>query len=147
MERDTVGRPMEILLIEDSLVSARLTMGALKNGNIEHRLTWLANGDDALEFLHQNGKYGRAPRPDLVLLDLMLPGKNGDEVLADMRARDDLQEIPVVVMTGTGGDEAAAKLQESVQGYLTKPIDIDAFLGIVERLKHFWKEDMILPAR
>ena len=147
MERDTVGRPMEILLIEDSLVSARLTMGALKNGRIEHRLTWLADGNDALEFLHQNGKYGRAPTPDLVLLDLMLPGKNGNEVLADMRSRDDLKDVPVVVMTGTAGDEPGEALQEQVQGYLTKPIDIDKFLSIVERLKDYWKEDMILPAR
>ena len=136
MERDTVGRPMEILLIEDSLVSARLTMGALKNGRIEHRLTWLADGNDALDFLHQNGKY-----------DLMLPGKNGNEVLADMRSRDDLKDVPVVVMTGTAGDEPGEALQEQVQGYLTKPIDIDKFLSIVERLKDYWKEDMILPAR
>jgi CheY-like chemotaxis protein len=146
MQREIVGRPMEILLVEDSLTSARLTMGALKGGGIEHRLTWLSNGVDAMQFLQQQGKFVRAPRPDLVLLDLMLPGLDGREVLAGMRADPALREIPVVIMTGTmaePADDGARALD--VQGFLTKPVDLKKFLGLVERLKDFWKADMILP--
>lgn len=148
MQSETVGRPMEILLVEDSLTAARLTMGALKNSRLEHRLTWIADGDEAVRFLHQEGKFVRAPAPDLVLLDLMLPGKSGGEVLADLRSDDQLKDIPVVVMTGTTDEQDAARCHSlNVEGFLTKPIDIDAFLGLVERLKDFWKADMILPGR
>ena len=100
-----------------------------------------------MRFLRQEGKYVRAPRPDLVLLDLMLPGKDGRAVLAEMRADPALREIPVVVMTGTmaePGDDGAKALD--VQGFLTKPVDLTKFLGLVEQLKDFWKADMILPS-
>lgn len=146
MQREAIGRPMEILLVEDSLTSARLTMGALRNGGIEHRLTWLSNGDDAVQFLRKEGKYLRAPRPDLVLLDMMLPGRDGRAVLADMRADPALQGIPVVVMTGTMAEsEEDGGRALGVQGFLTKPVDLSKFLDLVERLKDFWKADMILP--
>ena len=92
---------MEILLVEDSLTSARLTMGTLKKGAFEHRLTWLSDGNDAVEFLFRRGKYAQAPRPDLILLDLGLPGKDGREVLTEIRACDELNGIPVVVMTAS----------------------------------------------
>jgi CheY-like chemotaxis protein len=147
MQRETVGRPMEILLVEDSLTSARLTMGALKNGGIEHRLTWLTDGADALDFLHHRGKFARAPQPDLVLLDLMLPGRDGREVLAEMRSEPDLHDVPVVIMTGTmeaPESNGCAALQ--VQGFLTKPINLPQFLTLVAQLKDYWKADMILPA-
>lgn len=146
MQRETVGRPMEILLVEDSLTSARLTMGALRNGGLEHRLTWLTTGEEAVDFLQQQGKYVRAPRPDLVLLDLMLPGMSGQEVLAHIRGRDDLKTIPVVIMTGTASEQEAISSDVQVQGFLTKPVDLQAFLQLVEQLKTFWKADMILPA-
>jgi CheY-like chemotaxis protein len=146
MQREAIGRPMEILLVEDSLTSARLTMGALRNGGIEHRLTWLSNGDDAVQFLRKEGKYLRAPRPDLVLLDMMLPGRDGRAVLADMRADPGLQGIPVVVMTGTMAEsEGDGGRALGVQGFLTKPVDLSKFLDLVERLKDFWMADMILP--
>ncbi|MBL8849321.1 MAG: response regulator [Planctomycetaceae bacterium] len=146
MRRETVGRPMEILLVEDSLTSARLTMGALRNGGLEHRLTWLTDGAEAADFLHRRGKFTRAPQPDLVLLDVMLPGKNGRELLADMRAADSLRDIPVVIMTGTVEPAEADAFQSlQVQGFLTKPVDLANFLQLVERLKDYWKADMILP--
>ena len=144
--REIIGRPMEILLIEDSLVSARLTIGSLKNSGIEHRMTWLANGDEAIEFLHRQGKYTRAPQPDLVLLDLMLPGKPGKEILRHMRADAELQSVPVVIMTGSTSDSVIAlNLLPQVQGFLTKPIDQEAFVRLMEQLKDYWKADMILP--
>jgi two-component system, chemotaxis family, response regulator Rcp1 len=146
MERDAVGRPMEILLVEDSLTAARLTIGALRNGGIEHRLTWLSDGNEAVAFLRREGKYARAPHPDLVLLDLMLPGRDGREVLADLRADPETSETPVVIMTGTVQTPIANALEDlSVQGFLTKPINLEAFLSLVEKLKDFWKADMILP--
>lgn len=137
---------MEILLVEDSLTSARLTMGALRNGGLEHRMTWLTDGAEAAEFLHRRGKFARAPQPDLVLLDVMLPGKNGRELLADMRSVELLKHVPVVIMTGTV-DPAEAETFDSlhVQGFLTKPVDMTSFLQLVEQLKDYWKADMILP--
>jgi CheY-like chemotaxis protein len=138
---------MEILLVEDSLPAARLTIGALKRGAIEHRMTWLADGDEALSFLHQEGRFSRAPRPDLVLLDLMLPGKSGRELLQEIRGNPHLADIPVVIMTGTSSErEALGEEHLAVQGFLTKPVDLDKFLTLVERMKEYWKADMILPS-
>jgi len=146
MRRETVGRPMEILLVEDSLTSARLTMGALKNGGLEHRMTWLTDGSEAAGFLRRQGKYTRAPQPDLVLLDVMLPGMDGRELLAQMRREESLRHIPVVIMTGTVDPAAAAEFESlNVQGFLTKPVDLANFLKLVEQLKDYWKADMILP--
>lgn len=147
MLSETIGRPMEILLVEDSLPAARLTMGALKRGGIEHRLTWLSDGDEAARFLRQEGQYARAPQPDLILLDLMLPGRDGRSLLAEIRAAPELTRIPVVLMTGTASEEQALGQEHlDVQGFLTKPVDLEKFLTLVERLKDFWKTDMILPS-
>ena len=100
-ESQTVGRPMEILMVEDSLVAARLTMGALSKGQIQHRMSWLKTGEDSLEFLRHEGKYARAPRPDLILLDLGLPGISGKDVLASVKDDESLKGIPVVVLTAS----------------------------------------------
>lgn len=137
---------MEILLVEDSLAAARLTMGALRKGGVEHRLTWIADGSEAMEFLQQSGRYSRAPRPDLVLLDLMLPGRSGRELLECIRSNPVLKETPVVIMTGTVSEqEALGNEHLPVQGFLSKPVDLDDFLALVSRLKQYWKTDMILP--
>lgn len=146
MGQNTVGRPMDILLVEDSLTSARLTMGGLKSGQVQHRLTWVTNGEDALEFLRQKGKFGRAPRPDLILLDLGLPKKDGREVLREIKADPNLAEIPVVVLTASTDQEdrlASERLQ--VESYLTKPVNVESFLDLVAKLSRFWHADMILP--
>ncbi len=99
MRNEAIGRPMEILLVEDSLMSARLTMGALKNCEVQHRLTWLKDGNDASEFLNRRGIYAQAPRPDLILLDLELPGKDGRQLLQEVRENNDIRETPVVILT------------------------------------------------
>jgi two-component system, chemotaxis family, response regulator Rcp1 len=146
MSRDNVGRPMEILLVEDSLTSARLTMGALKKGQVQHRLTWLSDGEDALEFVYRRGKFARAPRPDLILLDLGLPRKDGREVLAEIKADEDLKNIPVVVLTASTDEEDLAQSRYlQVESYMTKPVDTEKFLAVVKELKRFWHADMILP--
>ena len=146
MGQNTVGRPMEILLVEDSLTAAQMAMGALKNGQVQHRLTWLTNGEDAIEFLRQAGKFSRAPRPDLILLDLGLPKKDGREVLREVKADAGLAEIPIVVLTASTDQEdrlASERLQ--VESYLTKPVNVDKFRELVAKLSRFWHADMILP--
>ena len=112
MTHETVGRLMEILLIEDSLTFARLAIGALKNGQVQHRLTWLTDGAEAWEFLKRRGPYVNAPRPDLLLLDLKLPGLDGTEVLARLRADSGLKTLPVIVMTGEGDSFAEHELPD-----------------------------------
>lgn len=146
MSTEAIGRPMEILFVEDSLVSARLTMGFLKKGNIQHRLTWLTDGEEALSFLYRKGKYARAPRPDLILLDLGLPKKDGREVLVEIKANEDLKQIPVVVLTGsTSAEDMSNSEKLHVEAYLTKPVDLDKFLWLVKELKDFWMAGVILP--
>lgn len=147
MGRDTVGRPMEILLVEDNWDDAKLTYEFLKDGDIQHRLTWLWDGDEALEFLHRRGKYARVPRPDLILLDLGLPRVDGREVLAHVKADAELSEIPVVVMTSSKDHEDLLRSEQlQVDGYITKPVDLDKFLSLVRDLRRFWHADLILPA-
>lgn len=143
MTHETVGRPMEILLVEDSLTFARLAIGALKNGHVQHRLTWLTDGADAWEFLKRRGTYVNAPRPDLLLLDLKLPGLDGTELLARLRADGNLKSLAVIVMTGEGDSFAASELP--VEAFLTKPLAFDKFIEIVRQLSAFWQADMLTP--
>lgn len=143
MSHETIGRPMEILLVEDSLTFARLAINALRKGQVQHRLTWLTDGAEAWRFLQREGTYANAPRPDLLLLDLKLPGIEGQDLLARIRADSNLQHLPVVVMTGD--EEATCELP--VEAFLTKPLDFDKFIGIVQKLSHLWQADMIIPVR
>ena len=109
-------------------------------------MTWLRDGEEAIEFLSRRGKYVHAPRPDLILLDLGLPKKDGREVLVEIKADDTLKNIPVVVMTASTAQEdivASEKLQ--VENYLTKPVDLDKFLWLVKELKDYWLAGVILP--
>jgi CheY-like chemotaxis protein len=146
MRSETVGRPMEILLVEDSLFYARFTIEALQKGGIQHRLTLIFDGQEALEFLRRQGKFANAPRPDLILLDLQLPKKSGLEVLGEMRNEFALQNIPVVVMTSS---ESLGDMQEcerlGVESYITKPVDFQKFLAVVKELKNCWRTDLLLP--
>lgn len=138
---------MEILLVEDSLIDARVTMQALQNGQVQHRLTLVRDGEEALEFLQQQGRFARAPRPDLILLDLMLPKRSGLEVLAEVRGEFGLHDIPVVVLTASDDEEDKVRcgLLE-VDSYITKPVNLQKFLTVVKELKRFWLHDVILPA-
>ena len=146
MRDDTVGRPMEILLIEDSLSDARLTIEALRDGQIKHRLTLVRDGDEALLFLRRAGSFAMAPRPDLILLDLKLPKKGGREVLDAIRASQDLMRIPVVVLTvSKEGEKRLRDENLQVESYLIKPVDVDQFLLAVRQLNSFWRSDIILP--
>lgn len=142
----TVGRPMEVLMVEDSLTAAKLTMGALTKGQIAHHMTWVKTGEDALEFVRQLGKYARAPRPDLILLDLGLPGISGKDVLATVKDDAALRDIPVVVLTASIDPADRADVEHfDVAAYLTKPVDLEKFLWLVKELKQYWLSEVILP--
>ena len=142
-----IGRPMEILLVEDGLLDARMTIAALKRGGIQHRLTLVMDGEEAMEFLRRQGPFGRAPRPDLILLDLLLPKKDGLAVLAEVRGDEELKDIPVVVLTSSHDEEDRLQSESlGVEGYITKPVDLEKFLSVVRELKAHWHADLILPA-
>lgn len=142
-----VGRPIEILLVEDSLIDARLSMAALRKGLTRHRLTLVCDGDEALRFLRREGIFARAPRPDIILLDLVLPKRDGLAVLADIKADPALQEIPVVVMTASDAEEDRQQCEAMhVDDYITKPVNLDKFLQVMQRVRKHLQQDVILPA-
>lgn len=148
MDRMTVGRPMELLLVEDSLVAGRLASGAIRQCGFEHRLTWLRDGQEAVDFLSRVGRFSKVPRPDLVLLDLVLPSRSGLEVLELIRQSNPLSTLPVVIMTGEAGEEDEATCRSlQVEAFLAKPLDVPKFTMIIETLRHHWQADMILPNR
>ena len=145
-QKELVGRPMEILLVEDGLMDARVTIEALKEGDVKHRLTLIRDGQEALEFLVQDGKFNKAPRPDLVLLDLMLPKMTGTELLTEIRQNFALKDLPVVVLTASADEEDEVKCKLlHVDAYVTKPVNLSKFLGVVKDLKRHWMDDVILP--
>lgn len=147
MLNQAIGRPMEILLVEDGLVDARVTIGALKRGQIQHRMTLIRDGAEAMEFLRQEGKFSRAPRPDLILLDLGLPKMDGRQVLQEIKSDDSLSTIPVVIMTSSDDEEDRAQSELlGVDSFITKPVDLEKFLSVVRQLKRYLHADLILPA-
>jgi CheY-like chemotaxis protein len=147
MSNQLVGRPMEILLVEDGLLDARVTIESLRGAGIQHRLTLVRDGQEALDFLHRERHFARAPRPDLILLDLNLPRKSGMDVLGELREDSELKDIPVVVLTASEAaeDRAQCELLE-VDSYITKPVNLEKFLAVVKQLKRFWLDDVILPS-
>ena len=141
------GRPLEILFVEDSLSDAGLALKALENGGLKHRVTLIRNGDDAMLFLRRDGRFLRAPRPDLILLDLGLPGKDGREVLEEIRSDPLLESIPVVIMTASQSYTDYCRSQQlNVDAYVAKPVDLGKFLQVVREIKHQLQEEVILPA-
>ena len=138
---------MEILLVEDSLTDASLTIGALKRGDIQHRLTLVRDGEEAIQFLHKEAHFVRAPRPDLILLDLLLPKRSGIEVLRDVKDDFDLKNIPVVVLTASDSEETKLDCEElNVDAFIVKPVNMEKFLSVVRQLRKHLLADVILPA-
>lgn len=144
--RETVGRPMEILLVEDDLVQARLAIEAVKRCRFRHRTTLTCDGREALDFLSRRGIFRQAPRPDLILLDLRLPELDGLDVLAEIKGNEELATIPVVIMTSSQDEQDQLICQaHEIEAYLVKPIDLKKFLALLEELKRFWHKDVVLP--
>ena len=146
MSRDTVGRPMEILLVEDNLEDARLTIQALKEGKVLCRVSLVRDGQEAMSFLHREGIFARAPRPDLILLDMQLPTLDGREVLTRVRSDEQLGNVPVVVLTASQVHKAILEGQSlRVDGYMTKPVSLEQFIRVVKSLRRSWLAEVILP--
>lgn len=136
-----------LLLVEDNAGDIRLTQEALKEGNIAVHLSVATDGVEAVEFLHRTGKYKDAPRPDLILLDLNLPRKNGREVLREIKTDPDLKMIPVLVMTTSKAEQDVARAYSlNANCYITKPIDLDEFMAVVHSIEDFWLDKARLPA-
>jgi CheY-like chemotaxis protein len=134
-----VGLPIEILLVEDNPGDIRLTVEALADSKICNTLHILKDGLQALAFLRREELYADAPRPDLVLLDLDLPGKDGREVLAEIRQDAALRDIAVVILTASRADRDILRSYElAVDGYMTKPIDLAQLIDLVRSFEDFW---------
>lgn len=141
-------QPIEILLVEDSPGDVELTQEAFHEAKITNRLHVTRDGEEALEFLYQRGRHEHAVRPDLVLLDLNMPGKNGKEVLAIIKEDENLKEIPVIVLTSSEAEMDIAKsYQLHANAYIIKPVSLQQFLQIVEAVEMFWLSVVRLPPR
>jgi CheY-like chemotaxis protein len=139
--------PIEILLVEDSPSDAELTIEALREGRICNHLNTVTDGVQALEFLRRQGPYAEAPRPDLILLDLNLPRKDGREVLAEIKADPNFKIIPVVVLTTSRADEDVLRAYSlHANCYIPKPVDFQHFLQVVRNIENFWLSVVKLPA-
>ena len=134
------------MLVEDNPDDVALTREALKEGKVWSNLSVADDGVRALEFLRRTGDFSDAPVPDLILLDLNLPKKDGREVLAEIKNDDDLQHIPVVVLTTSQADQDIIKSYKlHANCYVTKPVDFDEFIKIVQSIEHFWFTVVKLP--
>ena len=139
-------RPIEILLVEDNPGDIRLTKEALKEAKVNNSLSVVGDGVEALAFLRRGGVYSAAPRPDIVLLDLNLPKKDGRQVLAEVKADPELRRIPVVILTTSKAEEDILKTYDlHANCFITKPVDFDQFVRVVQSIEHFWLSIVTLP--
>lgn len=140
------GTPIEILLVEDNAGDVRLALEALKDAKVRNNLHVAVDGVEATAFLRREGGHADAPRPDLVILDLNLPRKNGREVLAEIKQDDGLKHIPIVVLTTSQADQDILEsYQLQANAYITKPVDLEQFMEVVKSIEHFWLEIVRLP--
>ena len=140
------NRPVEILLVEDNPGDERLTREALKEGKVYSNLHWVKDGVEAMSFLRREGKYADVPRPDIILLDLNLPKKDGREVLQDIKNDDALKRIPVVVLTTSKAEEDVLRTYNlHANCYVTKPVDLEKFIVVVKSIDVFWLTVVTLP--
>jgi CheY-like chemotaxis protein len=146
MSDHTTGKPIEILLVEDNPGDVRLTIEALKEDKVLNHLSVAMDGVEAMAFLRHEGPYADAPRPDLVLLDLNLPRKDGRQVLEDIKSDADLRRIPVVVLTTSQAEQDIVKSYDLYANcYVTKPVDLHQFISAVKSIEGFWFTVVKLP--
>jgi chemotaxis family two-component system response regulator Rcp1 len=142
----TFGAPIEVLLVEDSPGDVRLTREALKDAKVHISLHVAADGIEAMAFLERTGSYVDAPRPDLILLDLNLPRKDGREVLKEIKGSPVLRSIPVVILTTSSSEADVLQSYElHANCYISKPVDLDGFLKVVQSIDNFWLSVVKLP--
>jgi DNA-binding response OmpR family regulator len=144
----SLAAPVEILLVEDSMADIELTKIGLREGKIFSNLSVARDGEEAMRFLRREGEFTDAPRPDLILLDLNLPGKDGREVLQDVKHDNDLKQIPVVILTTSQAEEDVMRAYGlHANAYMTKPVDFDGFVAVVKALSNYWFTVVELPPK
>ena len=140
------GKSVEILLVEDNPGDARLTMELLKESKIRNHISVVNDGVEAMAYLRREAKFSGAPRPDLILLDLNMPRKDGREVLAEIKEDPELRRIPVVILTTSSAEEDIVRSYDNhANSYVTKPVDLDQFAKVVRAIEEFWFEIVKLP--
>jgi chemotaxis family two-component system response regulator Rcp1 len=147
MTKRLTGRPAEILLVEDNPGDVKLTERALKDGRILTHLHVAENGEGALAFLRREGEHADAPRPDLILLDLNLPRKDGREVLAEIKADESLKRIPVVILTTSRSEKDIDRTYDlHANSYIIKPVDLKQFVEVIKLCGNYWLALVELPS-
>lgn len=146
MNIDSLGRPANFLLVEDNPGDVRLTQEALKSHKVQNNLHVVTDGEEAMAFLRKQGKYKDAPRPDIILLDLNLPKKDGREVLAEIKSDQNLKTIPVVIISSSEAEQDIIKSYDlNANCYVTKPVNFDQFIKVVQSINEFWLTIVKLP--
>ena len=146
MITETNGKPIVILYVEDNPGDVRLTMEALKESKIANKVHVVEDGVKAIDYLHKEGDYAAATRPDLILLDLNLPKKDGREVLAEIKEEPGIKRIPVVILTTSKSEEDILKTYNlHANCYITKPVDIGQFINVIKKIEDFWFSIVKLP--
>jgi len=141
-------RPIEVLIVEDNESDVHLTSTALRDARIANDVHVVGDGEEALGFLKREGSYASAPRPDLILLDLNLPRKDGFQVLAEMRADAQLKNIPVIVVSGSDREADIARAYDlQIAGYLVKPVNVDDYFSAIRAVKELWFHMVTPPPR
>lgn len=144
----TIVQPLEILLVDDDAGDVELTRESLSDSKLAINMSVAVDGVEAMEFLRREGKYSNAPRPDLILLDLNMPRKDGRQALAEIKADDSLRSIPIVILTTSSAEEDIVKTYNlGANCYVTKPVGFDQFQKVVEAIEGFWFTVVKLPAK
>ena len=142
------GKPIEILLVEDNPGDVRLVVESFKEAKVSNNLSVVGNGEEALAFLRRNGAHTNAPKPDLILLDLNLPKKDGREVLAEIKQDPCLRLIPVVIVTSSDAERDIVRSYElHANAYVTKPVGFDQFMNVIRSVESFWLSIVRFPPR
>jgi chemotaxis family two-component system response regulator Rcp1 len=140
------GKPIDILLIEDNPGDIRLTMEAFKEGKFYNNLYVAKDGEDAIHFLRRKGKYSNVPKPDLILLDLNLPKKDGRQVLKEIKSDHELKRIPVIILTISKTEQDILQTNDlHANCYINKPVDVEEFITIIRSIENFWISIVKLP--
>jgi CheY-like chemotaxis protein len=147
MNFSTAGRSIEILLVEDSATDVMLAKEALGEAKVHNNLSVVKDGVEAMAFLRKEHSYAEVPRPDLILLDLNMPRKDGREVLAEVKADDDLKNIPVVILTTSQAEQDVLQAYGlHANCYISKPVDFEQFANVVQAIEQFWFTVVLLPS-
>ncbi len=148
MDMATDCRPADFLLVEDNPGDVRLTQEALKNHKVQNNLHVVTDGEEAIAYLRKQGKYKDAPRPDIILLDLNLPKRDGREVLQEIKSDPLLKAIPVVIITSSEAEQDIVKSYNlNANCYVTKPVNLDQFIKVVQSINDFWLSIVKLPGK